>query len=247
MSKYNKVYFLHIPKTGGRFLTKYIFRPMESILADNGIELVKSPEDMRQHAGWPSWIDDKTYIVSVFRDPCEFFVSAVCHAVAIKNKLVDQDNWDVIKEGNDSFTVDKDELYGALDRWEYIKDFQSQNFALSPDPERMSVLHESMAKHKNNESFDTEEIYKRIKRVDLMIRHKDLKFMDYNLLVDKIAEDLGIEIDINISSADKEYFKNKSSEVLFNSLNQEDKDFIGKHFPLDKEIYDDDSLFWAGK
>ena len=80
-----------------------------------------------------------------------------------------------------------------------------------------------------------------------MIRHKDLKFMDYNLLVDKIAEDLGIEIDINISSADKEYFKNKSSEVLFNSLNQEDKDFIGKHFPLDKEIYDDDSLFWAGK
>jgi hypothetical protein len=232
MSKYNKVYFLHIPKT---------------VLADNGIELVKSPQDMRQHAGWPTWIDDKTYIVSVFRDPCEFFVSAVCHAVAIKNELVDQNNWDVIKEGNDSFTVDKDELYGALSRWEYIKDFQSQNFALSPDPERMSVLHESMAKHKNNESFDTEEIYKRIKRVNLMIRHKDLKFMDYNLLVDKIAEDLGIEIDINISSADKEYFKNKSSEVLFNSLNQEDKDFIGKHFPLDKEIYDDDSLFWAGK
>ena len=47
MTKYNKVYFLHIPKTGGRFLTKYILRPIENILKDNGIELVKSPEDMR--------------------------------------------------------------------------------------------------------------------------------------------------------------------------------------------------------
>jgi hypothetical protein len=244
MSKYNKVYFLHIPKTGGRFLTKYILRPIENTLRDNGIELVKSPEDMRQHAGWPSWIDDQTYVITVLREPCEFFVSSVCHAEASKKGLIDEKNWHIIKNGTDSFTVSKDEVYSALNRWEYIKDFQSQNFALSPDPEQMSILHESMAKHNKNELFDKEEIYKRVKRVNLMIRHKDLNAMDYNLLINKISEDLGIEINIKIENADKEHFKNNSSEILFNSLSKADKDFIVKHFPLDKEIYENDSLFW---
>lgn len=245
MTKYNKVYFLHIPKTGGRFLTKYILRPIENILKDNGIELVKSPEDMRQHAGWPSWIDDQTYIISVFRDPCEFFVSAVCHSIARNNGLVDEDNWNVIKNNNDSFRVSKDELYDSLNRWNYIKNFQSQNFLLSPNVETRSILHESMVKHDNNETFDKEEIYNRIKRVNLMIRHNDLKFMDYKLLINKISNDLGIEIKVNIQNTDKEYFKNNSSEILFNSLNIEDKNVIYNNFLLDKEIYEDNSLFWV--
>lgn len=243
--KYNKVYFLHIPKTGGRFLTKYILRPMDGVLKDNGIELVKSPEDMRQHAGWPSWIDDKTYIISVFRDPCEFFVSAVCHSIAIKNGLVDEDNWNIIKKDSDPFTVSRDELYSTAQRWTYIKDFQSKNFMLSPDTERTSILQESMVKHNNNENFTKEEIYKRLRRVNLMIRHEDLKTMDYSLLIDKISKDLSVDIKINIKDADKGQFKNKSSEILYNSLTEDEKEFIYTNFPIDKEIYSDSSLFWS--
>jgi len=244
MSKYNKLYFLHIPKTGGRFLTKYILRPMENILKDNGIELIKSPEDMRQHAGWPEWIDDQTYVITVFREPCEFFVSSVCHAVAGKKGLIDQEKWHIIKEEGKDLRVDKQELYDTLLRWEYIKDFQSQNFALSPDPEKMSILHESMAKHNKNELFDKEEIYKRVKRVNLMIRHKDLNAMDYTLLVKKISEDLGVELDIDLSEIDKTYFKNDASKRLFDSLTQSEKDLVLESFTLDKKIYEDDSLFW---
>ncbi|MFN7584056.1 MAG: hypothetical protein ACK5P0_01730, partial [bacterium] len=103
----------------------------------------------------------------------------------------------------------------------------------------------SMVKHDNNETFDKEEIYNRIKRVNLMIRHNDLKFMDYNLLINKISNDLGIEIKVNIQNTDKEYFKNNSSEILFNSLNIEDKNVIYNNFLLDKEIYEDNSLFWV--
>lgn len=247
MSKYNKVYFLHIPKTGGRFLTKYILRPMENILKDNGIELIKSPEDMRQHAGWPSWIDDQTYIITVFREPCEFFVSSVCHAEAGKKGFIDETQWHIIKESGKDFRVNKQELYDTLLRWEYIKDFQSQNFILSPNPEIKSILHESKIKHDNNIVLNTKEVYDKVKRVNLMIRTKDLKSMDYSLLINKISKDLGIEINLDFPQTNKEYFKNNASEFLFDMLTQEDKDHINKSFMLDKEIYENDSLFWNPK
>jgi len=244
MPKYNKVYFLHIPKTGGRFLTKYILRPIESTLKDNGIELVKSPEDMRQHAGWPSWIDDQTYIITVFREPCEFFVSSVCHSEAGKKGLIDETQWHIIKESGKDLRVSKQELYDTLLRWEYIKDFQSQNFMFNPGPEVKSILHESKRKHDNKIVLNKKEVYDKLNRVNLMIRTKDLKSMDYSLLIDKISKDLGIEINLDLPQTNKEYFKNNASEFLFNTLTQEDKDHINKSFMLDKEIYENDSLFW---
>lgn len=247
MSKYNKVYFLHIPKTGGRFLTKYILRPMENILKDNGIELVKSPEDMRQHAGWPYWIDDQTYIITVFRDPCEFFVSSVCHSEAGKKGLIDETQWHIIKESGKDLRVSKKELYDTLLRWDYMKDFQSQNFMISTDPEVKSILHESKMRYENNVVLNKKELYDKINRVNLMIRTKDLKSMDYSLLINKISKDLGISINLDLPKIDKSYFKNNASEFLFNSLTQEDKDNINKSFVLDKEIYENDSLFWSPK
>ena len=244
MSKYNKVYFLHIPKTGGRFLIKYILRPIEDVLKKNNIELIKFPEDVRQHVGWPSWIDDKTYIISIFREPCEFFVSSVCHSFAVENNLVDENNWNVIKSDNNSFNVSKDYLYNGLNTWHFMKDFQSQNFLLNPNTEDRSIIYESMIQYKNKENFNKEEIYKRIKRVNLMIRHNDLKSVNYNLLINKISKDLNIQIDLNELYVDKEYFKNKASEILFNSLNEKDKSLINNIFEFDKKIYEDDSLFW---
>ena len=80
-----------------------------------------------------------------------------------------------------------------------------------------------------------------------MIRNKDLKSIDYSLLVNKISEDLGIEINLDFSQINKEFFKNNASEFLFNTLTQEDKDHINKNFMLDKEIYENDSLFWNPK
>jgi hypothetical protein len=247
MPKYNKVYFLHIPKTGGRFLIKYILRPMENILKDNGIELVKSPEDVRQHAGWPSWIDDQTYVIAVFREPCEFFVSSVCHAVAGKRGLIDQEKWYIIKEEGKDLRVDKQELYDTLLLWEYMKDFQSQNFVLSPDPETKSILHESKMQYENKIVLNKKEVYDKVNRTNLMIRNKDLRSMDYSLLVNKISEDLGVKINLDFSQIDKEYFKNSASEFLFNTLTQEDKDYINQNFMIDKEIYENDSLFWNPK
>ena len=240
--KYNKVYFLHIPKTGGRFLTKYILRPMEETLSKQGIEYLRMPEDMRQHGGWPFFIDDETYVISVFREPCEFFVSAVCHAAAGREELIDKENWHVIKGEN--LVVEKEELFEKLNTWNYIKDFQSHNFALSPDPAAMSVIKEAQFFHDEGKEYDKGLIYDRIERTNLFIRTNELKSMDYNLLVKKISDDLGIQISIDLSEINKIHFKNDASERLFNSLDQVEKDTILKNFPLDKEIFDNDSLFW---
>lgn len=240
--KYNKVYFLHIPKTGGRFLTKYILRPMEETLSKHGIEYLRMPEDMRQHAGWPFFIDDETYVVSVFREPCEFFVSAVCHAAAGSSGLIDRENWHVINGEN--LIVEKEELFYKIDTWPYIKDFQSHNFILSPDPAAVSVIREAQFFHDEGKEYDKCLIYDRIKRTNLFIRTNELKSMDYSLLVKKISDDLGIEINIDLSEINKTHFKNDASEKLFNSLDQNEKDMILKNFPLDKEIFDNDSLFW---
>jgi hypothetical protein len=243
--KYNKVYFLHIPKTGGRFLTKYILRPMEETLAKHGIEYLRMPEDMRQHGGWPFFIDDETYVVSLFREPSEFFVSTVCHAAAGRAELIDKENWHVIRGEN--LNVEKEELFSKLSYWHYMKDFQAHNFALSPDPAAMSVIKEAQFFHDEQKEYDEELIYDRINRTNLFIRTDELKNMDYTLLVKKISEDLGVELDVDLSEIDKTYFKNDASKRLFDSLTQSEKDLILENFTLDKKIYENDSLFWNPK
>lgn len=245
--KYNKVYFLHIPKTGGRFLNRYILTPIEQTLNNNGIELVKSNQGKlfdRQHAGWPSWIDDKTYIISVFREPCEFFVSAVCHAAADQNGLIDRENWHIVKNNGNDLVVDKQEIDNALFLWKYINNFQSQNFILDPGKNNMSIFHAAMSNYENSGTIDKEELYSRINRVNLMIRHSDLKSMDYSILINKISNDLKINIELDTSNLNRQHFKNDASSLLFKSLNQEDKDYILQSFEIDKEIYENDSLFW---
>lgn len=243
--KYSKVYFLHIPKTGGRFLTKYILRPMEETLAKQGIEYLRMPEDMRQHGGWSNFIDDKTYVISIFREPVEFFVSVVCHAAAGKAKLIDEENWHTIN--GESLNVEKEELFDKLYSWPYIKDFQSHNFVLSTNPEILSLLKQAQLFYDKGKEYDPKLIYDRISRTNLFLRNDELESMDYELLVKKISEDLGVELDIDLSQINKTHFKNDASKRLFNSLDQNEKDLILENFKLDKEIYENDSLFWNPK
>jgi len=245
VSKYNKIYFLHIPKTGGRFFTKYILEPISGILKENNISVLTLPKNVSKHGGWHKDIDESTYIISVFRDPVEFFVSATAHIAADEKGLVDEANDFIIKDEESVLDIKKEFLYEKLEQLKYLKNFQSNNFLLTATEGQL--LQEARKAYNKNIDLDTKLAYERIQRVNLMIRHKDLRSINYSLLINKISEDLGIGIDIDVSSADREHYKNSSSEVLFNKLNSEDKEKIYNNFLFDKEIYQNDLLFWNKK
>jgi hypothetical protein len=245
MLKYDKVYFLHIPKTGGRFFTKYILEPVEATLKENGIDVVKLPPNVSKHGGWHKDINENTYIISVFRDPVEFFVSAVAHMSADEKGLIDEVNDYIVKDKESILDIKKEFLYEKLEQLKYLTNFQSQNFLLTAIEGQL--LQEARKAYSQNKVINKELAYERIKRVNLMIRHKDLKSMDYSILINKISKDLGIDIDIKLPAADREHYKNNSSEVLFNKLSKEDTDLIYNNFLFDKEIYENDLLFWKEK
>jgi hypothetical protein len=96
-------------------------------------------------------------------------------------------------------------------------------------------------------NIDTKLLMDRVNRTNLIIRHSDLKDIDYDILINKISQDLGIRLNIDTSLIDKERYKNNNSGLLFNKLSGEDINKIYKNFSLDKEIYDNESLFWTGK
>jgi hypothetical protein len=246
MLKYNKIYFLHIPKTGGRFFTKYILEPNEAILKENGIDLIKLPENVMRHGGWHKDIDEKTYIISVLRDPVEFFVSLTAHMFVDENGLMDNKNNQIIIDQSITLDIDKEYLFNTIEELQYLKNFQSQNFTLTPS--NISFIGCSRKNYnKFGTEINTELLYERIKRTNLMIRHTDLKSMDYSVLINKISDDLGVKLVLDISLMDKELYKNNSSKILFEKLSREDKEKIYNSFLLDKEIYENDSLFWKEK
>lgn len=245
MKKYNKFYFLHIPKTGGRFFTRYILSPIEEALRENGIHVIELPNNVYKHGGWHKDIDENTYIVSIFRDPVEFFVSAVAHMVVDQYGLIDEDNDFIVKDMSSMPEIEKQFLFDRLEELKYLKNFQSQNFVLSPQD--TSLINESRRSYNKDIIFDNNLIYERAKRVNLFLRHSDLRSMDYSKLINKISEDLEIDISIDLSSADREHYKNNSSQTLLGKLNKDDAEHIYNNFLFDKQIYDNDSLFWASK
>jgi hypothetical protein len=245
MSKYNKIYFLHIPKTGGRFFTKYILEPIETTLKENGIDVVKLPPNVLKHGGWHKEIDDKTYVVSVFRDPVGFFVSVIAHMFADEEKMLDENKDHIVRDKTKILDIPVDAVRNKIVQLDYLKNFQSQNFILSPTENH--IIQESIKEHNKGNTIDSDLVYERIKRVNLMIRHEDLKTMDYSTLISKISNDLGIDINIELSSADREHYKNNSSEALLNKLSKDDIDLIYNNFLFDKEIYQNDLLFWNKK
>ena len=243
MKKYNKVYFLHIPKTGGRFFSKYILNPIAETLAKNEIEIVKLPTNVDKHGGWHKDIDESTYIICIFRDPVEFFVSAVTHMAAGEQGLIDEKSDFIVKEKSKKAQVSKEYLFNSLEELKYMKNFQSQNFFLSPQSRH--IVSESRHFYNEKQDLDFDLIHKRVSRINLMIRTNDLKTLNYDLLIQKISQDLEIDVDIDSSSIDRDYYKNDASQNLLSKLDNNEIKKIRNNFLFDQKIYNNDLLFWT--
>lgn len=247
MKRYNKFYFLHVPKTGGRFFTEYILKPIEKTLEESGIEILRLPAGVNKHGGWHKDIDENTYVVSILRDPVEFLVSLVAHMESDKHGLIDHQNDQIINDKTITLDIDKQLLFNTIEELKYLKNFQSQNFILTPEDN--NVVTYSRRLHNNGFDFDANIalLNERINKTSLMIRNIDLKFMNYSILLKKISNDLGIKINIDTSLINSDLYENNNSKTLLNKLTNEDTKEIYKNFIIDKKIYDNDALFWTGK
>ena len=102
--KYNKIYFMHIHKTGGRHIIATVRDAMLETLNENDIKIIKRPNT---HGGWHSEVDEQTYVFTVLRDPVEQAVSLYAHQISL-NKMGD------IKDEYDKSKLTKEHFFSWL-------------------------------------------------------------------------------------------------------------------------------------
>lgn len=246
--KYKTFYFLHIPKTGGRFVKRLIIDPIKNILKENGIEILEKNPKLWHH-GWHREIDDNTYIFSIIRDPVSWSVSYFTHLKYQENKAIDisLDNFhsqEIIKKVG----LEKYQIFEWLEKESYRENYQSKNFLLNPALDYKIRMDQFF---KNAQALgyeiDKEKLYNRIYRVNLLMRNEDFKVVDYNLLINKIFQDLGISSDYKIESElNRNHLSIETSPELYSTLDDFDKKAIRDIMSIDQEIYDNDNLFWKG-
>lgn len=262
--KYNSFYFLHIPKTGGRFLTAYVLEPLYEIFKKNNIKVLQIPDVLdehghftpKRHGGWHKDIDENTYIVSIFREPIRFAASFYTHQVSTIEgfngiKLQDMEyGTEELKNLQKNEHLDKEKFIDWISHHHYIFNMQCKNIILTVSDDK-HIVDESgeytRELHDNNKKLDRSTLFDRIKRINMFIRQEDLETMDYQVLADKILKDLGIEEKIVLPKPDMEYFRNFASSNLYETLNSDDMIRLLRYFKADDEVYSNKDLFWSTK
>lgn len=234
MNSYKDFYFLHIPKTGGRYVKAYILSQLES-----NIEMFPTKE---RHEGWHAKISDDTYILSVLRNPLEFACSLYAHHVMQKANLMENvfvKNTEYIDKNIFNVHLDTKYLIKFYKASPWAKNLQSKHI-VEGHPENKGIADQIIQKYIFTDKIDKELLYSRLNRINLLIRQPSL----YNPepVVKKICNDLGIEMAGEIEK-DHLTFHNIASSNLYNSLTQEDKDWLEEFFSLDVEIYNNHSIF----
>jgi hypothetical protein len=234
-SNHNKFYFLHIPKTGGRYVRTHIISHIE-----NKIQFL----DEARHSGWVDGIDDNTYVFSILRDPVKYVCSLYAHAVAQKAGLIEASNdkgrhTDFIKRNIVDIHLDKKYMFDWLAANPWLYNLQSKEI-LHGSSANKDVIDNIVQKYIFNNNVDKELLYERLNRINLLVRQVSL----YNpeSIVQKLCTDLNIDLAGEIEK-DTSIFHNVASSNLYNTLTEEDKINIRDMFHIDNEIYNDHSIF----
>lgn len=245
---YKSFYFLHVPRTGGKFVKKYLIDPISEELKSNGIDIIENEKIVdridpnilwpNDHVGWNAKINPDTYVFSIFREPiswgCSYFTQERYWMGGATTP-----NTGVTK---DSIVINKDEMLEFFKKEKHVQNFQSKNFVLTAL--RGSIM--AMLRHgipEDEAGINKDFVLKRLNRVNLLVRNKDLN--DPNKIIEKIESDLGIKIQYRVpNDVDMSYNGNDASRSLFASLSNFERDIIASALPIDIEIYNSD-IFWS--
>jgi hypothetical protein len=221
--KYNKFYFLHIRKTGGRHIRQNIVLPIEKQLNDNGVEVIF---DNHSHSGWHSRIDDKTYVISSLREPAEQTVSVYAHMIALTSKGEAKN-----KGEYDENKLTTKEFFKRMKKLDLYPNFQTKNFLFDESFNNFSV----------NIPIDEELVKTRREKVNLFLNGKNLKGREIEIQ-QKIFADLGI--DGSPIPIDTKYnFYNPESKNLYDKFSKEEINIIKNYNSIDDYFYKNTDYF----
>ena len=206
VDKDKNVYFLHIAGNGGRALKEYVINPL----------FKKNADIVGKHDGWSDFIDDKTYIICILRDPVKHACGFYLHFV---NK--EKDGVDVKSQFLDYYRNTK-QFYN----------FQSQNLVTSGQN-----FHYEKGEHFQKDIIEIDEdlLQKRIDRIDLLIS-QDLLRSDIQQIAYTMADDLDLK-PIQVLNVDNYKYSNGDSKKLYMSLTEDEKQEIKDLNSIDYKIY----------
>jgi hypothetical protein len=217
MNTYNKLYFLHIPKNGGRYIIYNVLDPIREQLEQNNIEILNLKKF--DHSNWHSKIDDQTYVISVLREPFSQIISLYVHekTTDIRGRLLT----------NKDFILSKKKFYKEIIFDKNYQNFQSKSFIRNEFG--------GFGLRGPKTIVDKELLEKRINRVNLLLNNKDLK-QNAIKIQQKIFLDLGIDGLTKIAKVSG-LFYNPHSEYFYDQFSNLEKDFIAKYNKIDNTLY----------
>jgi len=233
---YKNFYFLHIPKTGGRYVKSYILNQL-----NNQVDIISKNE---RHSGWISDIDDSTYIFSILRDPVKLVCSQYAHLVSQKAGLIEdsldmENHTDRVKENIININLDREHFLKWVYANPWMYNLQSKEI-LNGSTENRNVMDIIVQKYTFNNNVDKELLYDRLNRINLLVRQTSL----YNpeSVAQKLCSDLNIEMAGDLEK-DNSIYHNIASSNLYKQLTKEDIAWIEDLFAVDVEIYNNHSIF----
>lgn len=212
-NRYKTFYFLHIPKTGGRYFNKYIRDNLQIYFVNVNPKYNISCLKKQGHYAWQRDIRNSTYIVCFLRDPIKLACSYFSHFVSPYNNNTKEDFMRWLKKS----------------RW--FHNFQCKNLLLdSPVVEPLD----------NNAKIyqiklTKQDLIEKINRINALFTIDYLRTNPNDVYL-KICSDLGMETKKLEFPYDEEYNNTKSYE-LYNSLSESEIKEISNFFKWDYYIY----------
>ena len=228
--KFNSFYYLHIPKTGGRWLTSKLDNLLETfdhhkIKTINDIrehdsvigqERTDDSEGYYEHTGWHPEINEKTFILATFRDP----VKQICSLWTNSNEK---------------------RIYASGINTElFLKDIKNESSYLNNQSVSLSNSGKLKDFGMSLENLDIDLLIKKIDRINqiILIQDKEIDFSkEMDLLLESMEIDLEVKIDRWRNNIAAYKNKNPMSRSLFNSLSDEEKQYIAELQNLDTALY----------
>jgi hypothetical protein len=230
---FDNIYFLHIQKNAGRFFLDSFIYPFS-----NDINILNDPREMNYnvfkhgpHLGWPKNITERTYIVTSLRDPIKRAVSEYVYYIG---SIVGS-----ISNGEENKIMHLDKKY-------FIEFIEKNNFYHNYSSKHLlyDFYNEIEFFYKNEKLKERDSICKleeRMNRCNLVIKSEDISSIPSDKIMEKISKDLSVEL--RQSGQQSRNYKINSSEILYRSLNDNDKDRLSDFFDLDYKIYNSIN-FW---